>query len=45
MEHSIPIKAALGSFGSVANRAKGGFNWVAGSDALPMYGREIIEGQ
>jgi len=45
VQHTITIETTLGSSGSMPNSAKGGFNRIAGSYTLPMFGRKIIKGQ
>ena len=45
MQHAIARQTTFGSFGPVADGGKGGFNRVAGPDALPVLGRKIIKCQ
>jgi len=45
VEHAVAAEAALGSFGAMADRGKGAFDWVRCPNALPMLGREVVEGE
>tara|TARA_R110002126_G_scaffold8008_2_gene38517 strand:+ start:1315 stop:1479 length:165 start_codon:yes stop_codon:yes gene_type:complete len=43
VQHAIPVQETFEQFGTTPNRGKGGYNWVAGSDALPMLGWKVEE--
>lgn len=45
VQHAVTAQAPLGPFGAVADRGEGTLDWIGRSDALPMLGREVVEGQ
>ena len=45
MQHAVTGQTPLRAFRPVADRCKGRFNWVGGPNALPVLGREFVEGE
>jgi len=45
MKHAVPAETAFCALRAVSDRGEGAFDRVRSSDALPVLGREVVEGQ